>query len=89
MQLSQAEITQVNQQQYFVEGTVDFSTAPELIRQVSAYFKAHAQSDAAEVEMDLSKIIACNSAGLALMLEIVKAAKTRNIKVKFTHLPDT
>lgn len=88
MQLSQAEITQQNQQQYLVTGTVDFSTAPELMRQAKSYFKAYQQA-AAEVKIDLSAIVACNSAGLALMLEIVKDAKANNIAVKFINLPDT
>ena len=87
MQLSQAEITQQNQQQYLVTGTVDFSTAPELMRQAKSYFKAY-QAEA-EVKIDLSAIVACNSAGLALMLEIVKHAKANNIAVKFINLPDT
>ena len=87
MQLSQAEITQQNQQQYLVTGTVDFTTAPELMRQAKSYFKTY--QAAAEVKIDLSAIVACNSAGLALMLEIVKDAKTNNITVKFINLPDT
>ncbi len=87
MQLSQAEITQQNPQQYLITGTVDFSTVPELMRQAKSYFKTC--QAAAEVKIDLSAIVACNSAGLALMLEIVKDAKTNNITVKFINLPDT
>ena len=82
-------MTQLNQQQYLVTGTVDFSTAPELGRQAKNYFKAHQKGEAAGVEIDLSKIDACNSAGLALMLEIVKDAKAKNIEVKFINLPGT
>lgn len=89
MQLSQAEMTQLNQQQYLVTGTVDFSTVPELGRQAKNYFKSRQQGEATAVEIDLSKVEACNSAGLALMLEIVKDAKSNNIEVKFINLPGT
>lgn len=89
MQLSQAEMTQLNQQQYLVTGTVDFSTAPELGRQAKNFFKTHPQGEGKGVEIDLSKIETCNSAGLALMLEIAKDAKANNIEVKFINLPGT
>ena len=89
MQLSQAEITQQNQQQYLVTGTVDFSTAPELVRQAKNFFKTQQQGESASVEIDLSKVDACNSAGLALMLEIAKDAKANNIEMKFINLPGT
>jgi len=89
VQLSQAEISQLNPQQYLVSGTVDFSTAPELVRHALIFFKADKESAVNAVEIDLSKIVVCNSAGLALMLEMVRDAKTNNIDVKFKNLPDT
>jgi len=89
VQLSQAEITQLNPQQYLISGTVDFSTAPQLVAQALSFFKSQTSSGAAEVAIDLSKINACNSAGLAMMFEMVKDAKIKNIAVKFINLPDT
>ena len=94
MQLSQAEITQQSQQEYLITGTVDFSTVPGLMVRAKDFFKsagnkATAQADAGKISIDLSKIIDCNSAGLALMLEMVKHARSNNIELHFENLPDT
>ena len=94
MQLSQAEITQQNQQKYFISGTVDFSTVPDLLRQSSTFFAAEKTSensipDNKEVIFDLSEVEECNSAVLALMLEIVKHAKQKKLAVSFENLPAT
>ena len=99
MQLSQAEITQQSQQKYLISGTVDFSTAPGLMRRVKDFFKSHrksasGQSSVAEkvvatITTDLSQITDCNSAGLALLLEMLKHARLNNIELHFENLPDT
>ena len=94
MQLSQAEITQQSQQEYLITGTVDFSTVPGLMVRAKGFLKsagnkAAAQADAGKISIDLSKITDCNSAGLALMLEMVKHARSNNIELHFENLPDT
>ena len=92
MQLSQAEITQQNQQKYLISGTVDFSTVPGLMKTAEGFFKSAEKSKVApseKVSIDLSKITDCNSAGLALMLEMVKYARSNNIELHFENLPDT
>lgn len=94
MQLSQAEIKQMNPQQYLISGTVDFSTVPDLMKRVVDFFKSYKkpaakQSVAEKIMIDLSPITDCNSAGLALLLEIDKYARSKNINVHFENLPDT
>ena len=94
MQLSQAEITQQSQQKYLISGTVDFSTAPGLMQRVDVFFKAYGnsaqgQSVAEKIAVDLSQIKSCNSAGLALLLEIEKCAHLKNIELHFENMPDT
>ena len=94
MQLRQAEITQQNQQKYIISGVVDFSTVPDLLRQSSDFFKAtntseSRQQDSRQVTFDLSQVEECNSAVLALMIEIVKSAKVKNIEIHFENLPET
>ncbi|NOQ89298.1 MAG: STAS domain-containing protein [Gammaproteobacteria bacterium] len=94
MQLSQAEITQQSQQKYLISGTVDFSTVPDLMRQSSVFFAAVKASDdsspnSRQVTVDLSKVEECNSAALALMLEIVKNAQQKKLEVHFENLPAT
>ena len=88
MQLSQAEITQQNRQKFLISGTVDFSTVPDLMKQASGFLQAYKQSESAKIEIDLSKITNCNSAALALMLEMVKQARPNNIAIHFKNLPE-
>lgn len=87
MQLSQADITQQNKQQYLLSGTVDFSTVPNLMRQASGIIAGVASSDNKPISIDLSQVDGCNSAALALMLEIVKSAQQRKVELHFKNLP--
>ncbi len=101
MQLNQAEIIQQNQQKYLISGTVDFSTVPDLIQRAVDFIKSHKKSADitvvnpdvikadTSITMDLSKITFCNSAGLALMLEMSKQARSENIELHFENLPET
>jgi phospholipid transport system transporter-binding protein len=84
---SQAEIIQQNQQQYSISGAVDFNTAPDLVQRALNYFKANTGNN--KIRVDLSKITKCNSAGLALMFEMTKHARTKNIDLHFENLPET
>lgn len=94
MQLSQAEITQQSQQNHLISGTVDFSTVPGLMQSAKGFLKSAenrvtGQAAAEKISVDLSQITDCNSAGLALMLEMVKHARSNNIELHFENLPDT
>lgn len=89
MQKSQAEITQQNQQQYLISGSVDFSTVPDLLRQASVFISACNQAENKSISIDLSQVTECNSAALALMLELVKSAQQKNIELYFENLPAT
>ena len=89
MQINQAEIVQQTKQQYLVSGIVDFSTVPNLMRQASGLFSASKSSASSPIAIDLSQVKECNSAALALMLELVKSAQQKNIEVYFENLPAT
>ena len=89
MQKSQAEVTQQNQQKYLVSGAVDFSTVPDLLRQVSGFISGSHPADGAPVVIDLSQVNECNSAALAWMLEIVRLARLKDIALYFENLPAT
>ena len=94
MKLSQAEITQQNQQKYLISGVVNFSTAPVLLKQSSVFFAAIIVSgdkspNNRQITIDLSQVEECNSAALALMLEIVKNAQQKKLEVRFENLPTT
>ncbi len=87
MQSSQADITQQNPQQYLVSGIVDFSTTPDLLRKSLVFFSALNASENRRITIDLSSVEECNSAALALILEVAKNAKQKNIDVHFESLP--
>ncbi len=89
MQKSQAEITQQNKQKYIISGTVDFSTVPDLLRKTSGFISDTNPLENKPIMVDLSGVIDCNSAALALMLEIVKSAQQQNSELYFENLPDT
>lgn len=93
MSPDQAEIIQQNQQQYIISGAVDFTTAPDLVRNALSFFKeekaSQGQVKQGHVKVDLSKVTECNSAGLALMFELVKSAQIKNIELRFENLPST
>ncbi len=89
MQLAQAEITQQNKQKYLISGTLDFSTVPGLMRQMAGFFKSYKQASKETIVVDLSQVTDCNSAGLALILEMAKDIPSINIDLHFENLPDT
>lgn len=90
MQLNQAEIIQQNQQKYLISGAVDFSTVPGLMLCASDFFKKTDSANKAEnISMDLSKVTVCNSAGLALILEMTRQAANHKLKLYFENLPET
>ena len=87
MPLNPAELIQQNQHEYTISGAVDFLTAPALVQTSLDFFKGYKSAET--VTVDLSKVSSCNSAGLALMLEMVKNAQKNNITLRFENLPDT
>ena len=90
MQLSQADIIQQNQQEYIISGTIDFLTVPDLVRKALNFFKSQKHAEATEtITVDLSQLTSCNSAGLALMLEMIKNARLNNIECHFDNLPES
>ena len=89
MQVKQAEIVQQSQQSYMLSGIIDFSTTPTLMQQAIGFFKAGQKSAAKKINMDLKQVKNCNSAGLVLMLELVKQASLNEIELTFENLPES
>lgn len=67
---------------YRLEGPLDFATVPGLWRQAKLRFPAGGQ-----VEVDLGAVTRADSAGLALLLEWTRAARSRGGQVRFRNLP--
>ena len=90
MQLSQADLVQQNKREYIVSGAVVFSTAPDLVKRLLSFFKSYERDQIeSTVTVDLSKLTDCNSAGLAMMLEMAKDARIYGIECYFDNLPDS
>ena len=97
MHSSQAEITQQSQQKYLISGVIDFNTAAELMQRATGFFNVNKLSDKKgpdekrpdeKAQVDMSKVTECNSAGLALMFEMVKHARAKKIELQFENLPE-
>lgn len=68
---------------FVVSGTLGFDTAPDLMKQAWRLF---APFDS--IVVDFSGVENCNSAGLAVVLEIVKRMRQQNKSVCFKSLPE-
>lgn len=95
MQSTVAEIVQQDKQKYLISGSVDFSTVPDLVRQTTKLLrdvkrnKANEKTASQNLVIDMSQITDSNSAGLALMLEMVRGARLSDVSIQFENLPDT
>jgi phospholipid transport system transporter-binding protein len=89
VQINQADIIQQTSQQYLISGIVDFSTVPGLMRQASGLLSASKSSASSPIAIDFSQVKECNSAALALMLELLKSGQQKGIELYFENLPAT
>lgn len=68
---------------FVVSGTLGFDTVPALMKQAMRLFKPHNA-----IIVDFSEVDHCNSAGLAIVLEIAKQLRLQNKSVCFRALPE-
>jgi phospholipid transport system transporter-binding protein len=88
VQLTPAEFRQQDQQHYMISGSVVFSTVPDLLRSAMTYLSAKGSGSEQQVVIDMSQVTDCNSAALALMLEINKQTKDNDTVLNFQQLPE-
>jgi phospholipid transport system transporter-binding protein len=67
-----------------VSGPLDFITAGDTLSAVDVLIRQHST-----LEIDLSEVSECNSAGLALMIEWLSIARREKHSVTFNHIPDS
>ena len=79
---SQAELSMVDNS-INVSGVLNFDTVPALMKQAELAFKSQNA-----VSVDLAKVTDSNSAGLALLLEMVRVTKSQNKTINFKNLPE-
>lgn len=66
-----------------VSGVLNFDTVPMLMKQAEQLFKSQNT-----VNVDLTNVSDSNSAGLALLLEMVRVTKSQNKTINFKNLPE-
>ena len=67
----------------FVEGALDFDTVSDLDDQLNSWFAGGGDT----LHVDLSGVQFCNSAGISLMLEWMRAARRQGRQLRLQHLP--
>ena len=75
--------TEDDRGRFLVSGNLGFDTVPELMKQAKRLF---ASVDNAVV--DFSAVDGCNSAGLAVMLEMARVMRQQHKSICFRSLPD-
>ena len=78
-----AEISQLSADTFALKGVLSLDTVPALMKQAESLL---VQSKDASV--DFSGIEKTNSAGLALLLEMVRFMQLRNASVQFKNVPE-
>lgn len=66
-----------------LSGALNFDTVPALMRQAEVLLAK--RSDAC---IDFSAVVSTNSAGLALLLELLRFARARGTTIQFSHIPE-
>lgn len=66
-----------------VSGVLDFDTVPALMKEAEILLK-----NQPEISVDLADVTDSNSAGLALLLEMIRVTKLQNRTINFKNLPE-
>lgn len=79
--MSEAGITPSGEGRYTVSGELTFVTVPEVWR------SSHGDLGSGPVQLDLGGITRVDSAGIALLIELVRTVRQRGGDVSLTHAP--
>jgi ABC-type transporter Mla MlaB component len=77
-----ADIAAAGGKLFRIDGMLDFDTVPLLMKQAHLLFAA---SDT--IQLDFAGVTGCNSAGLALVLEMAREMKRQNKSIQFLNMP--
>lgn len=66
-----------------VTGDLDYQTVPAVWKASLNLFDR-----ASEITIDLSEVHSSNSAGLALLIEWMRVARSKNCSIRFMNIPD-
>lgn len=80
--VSKAKLEALGGGRYRIAGVLDAVTVGELLEQSLARFDA-----SGDLEVDLTAVSEADSAGLALLIEWIRAMRLRNQKIRFKNVP--
>nr|VFJ93319.1 MAG: phospholipid transport system transporter-binding protein [Candidatus Kentron sp. H]VFJ94607.1 MAG: phospholipid transport system transporter-binding protein [Candidatus Kentron sp. H]VFK00837.1 MAG: phospholipid transport system transporter-binding protein [Candidatus Kentron sp. H] len=84
--MNAAELHVVEQNTFVLTGELTFSSVPNLWRKSKRLFTKIAPP-AKEIVVDLDKVTRTDSAGLALMIELLCLVNNRNMILRFRNIP--
>lgn len=82
--MKQPNLDKINDQQYALRGELNMHSVPQLSRDCEAMVAAMK----GEVIINLSGVTRADSAGLALLIDWLRAGRRRNFSLHFEQLPD-
>lgn len=80
--MSEARLEALGAGRFRVSGALDAHTAGVVLAQSEAQF-----ADAARIEVDLGAVVESDSAGLALLIEWLRAARKSGKPIHFSNVP--
>lgn len=81
--MSDASLEALGQGRFRIVGELDYETVDRLLDVDDSLFADNPR----EIEIDLSGVSHTTSVGLALMLEWLRQARSRNIDIRFSQVP--
>lgn len=78
-----SQIQEMADGQFLISGDLDFQTVPRVLSASQSLF-----ANSQKLIIDLSGVNSSNSAGLALLIEWMRFAESRNCSIKFLNLPE-
>jgi len=82
--LTQAKITQQSDGVFIIEGELNMQTVPAVSKQLQSVLP---KTNGATYTLDLASVTRSDSAGVALLVEVMQIAKTAKQTLLFSNLP--
>jgi phospholipid transport system transporter-binding protein len=79
------KIIKKQQAVYAIEGELNMQTVPEVSKQLAKLIKEQTATE--NLTLDLASISRSDSAGVALLVDVMQHAKTSKITLLFSNLP--
>ena len=80
--MSEPQLVKQGEGLFAVNGELDKFSVPAFWRATSGFL------DGGDVTVDLNGVRRCDSAGLALLIQWMREARSQSVDIRFTNLPD-